>query len=137
MLTPVENDAPPPNHRGDRHEGCTLREPCRCVECRSYDESFERTSVASCCTLLGDTVRLLRPRTVEEIAAQDADEHRAEFCALDKVQKLRTENDVVWSNLVQGHYCKWCGRPAILVQENPEHYACLNDPECLEASSDA
>lgn len=53
---------------------------------------------------------------------------------------IRTEQDVTWSVISQGHKCRWCGQPAIEVA--PNDYQCLNDPECLiakenEASEEA
>ena len=42
----------------------------------------------------------------------------------------RTEKDVVWSTMTQGHYCKACGQPAI---ETPDGFLCVNDPDCLNA----
>lgn len=43
-------------------------------------------------------------------------------------EQRRKESDVVWSTMTQGHYCKFCGCPAI---HAAGEFICVNDPDCL------
>lgn len=46
----------------------------------------------------------------------------------------RGEKDVAWSTISHGWKCLFCAQPAIQVE--PDHWQCVNDPECLAAAEE-